>query len=322
MILNYLKLIRFKNLLIIALTQYLMRYAVLLPMISGFESQFSHFNFFLLVLSTVSLAAAGYAINDYFDAQTDILNRPKTVIVGEHISRNATMNLHIILNILGIALGLYVSYSIHLWKLVYIYVFISGLLWFYSTSFKRQFLIGNVIIALLTAIVPLMPVLYEIPPLNAFYREGLILAHQNFNYLFFWSAGFAIFAFITTLTRELLKDVEDFEGDKAYGRRTLPIVSGVKISKVVAVSLVSITVGLIIFAYFNYLQINFSEVLFSYISSGWVILTVLLNIFLIYKIIKADTKEDWHFTSNLSKLIMLVGVLYSILLYFNFEEFL
>lgn len=319
MVLNYLKLIRYKNLLIIALTLFLIRYALMLPMISGFEPQFSNFHFILLVISTISLAGAGYAINDYFDAQTDILNRPRTVIVGEKISRNATMNLHIILNVIGIGIGFYISYSINLWKLVYIFILISGLLWFYSTSFKRQFLIGNIIIAFLTAIVPLMPVLYEIPMLNNFYREGLILTNQNFNYLFFWSLGFAIFAFITTLTRELLKDVEDFEGDKAYGRRTLPIVSGINISKIVTSILVSVTIALIIFFYFNYLKINITKSVISTISTIWIIVLILIpNLFLIYKIIKANTKNDWHFTSNLSKIIMLSGILYTIIIYLNF----
>ncbi|MCF6185104.1 MAG: UbiA family prenyltransferase, partial [Bacteroidales bacterium] len=100
MLVHFLKLIRIKNLIIIAATQYLMRYAVIFPILEsrGYKSQFSDFNFFLLVLTTILLAAAGYAINDYFDTKTDLINRPETVVVGKHINRRHVMTLHIIFN--------------------------------------------------------------------------------------------------------------------------------------------------------------------------------------------------------------------------------
>ena len=181
----------------------------------GYESQFSDLNFFLLVLTTVFLAAAGYIINDYFDTKTDLLNRPKTVIVGKHIKRRTVMTAHIILNLLAIVIGFYISWQINLWKLVYIYILVTGLLWFYSSSYQNMFLVGNVIVALLTALVPLMTVFYEIPPLNVKYFNVLMRLDDNFYKMFFWVAGFSAFAFITTLNREIIKDVEDFEGDNA-----------------------------------------------------------------------------------------------------------
>ncbi len=318
MILHLFKLIRVKNLLIIAFTQYLMRYAVIFPMLEsrGYESQFSNLNFFLLVLTTMLIAAAGYAINDYFDTSTDMLNRPKTVVVGKHIKRRSVMNLHIILNITAIVIGFYISWQINLWKLVYIYILITGLLWFYSSSYQKMFLVGNVIVALLTAMVPLMTVLYEIPPLNAKYYDVLLMINDNFYDVFFWIAGFSIFAFITTLNREIIKDTEDFEGDNAYGSRSLPVVAGIKTSKIVTASISFLTIVLIIFTYFYLIHIpqNVDFVSIIYIA----ILLVFPNLFLIFKIFKAKEKRDWKIIGDISKLIMLFGVLYAAVVWYSY----
>ena len=322
MILNFLKLIRAKNLLIIVFTQYLMRYAVIFPILEsrGYVSQFSNLNFFLLVLTTVFLAAAGYAINDYFDTKTDLINRPETVVVGKHINRRHVMTLHIVLNTLAIILGFYISWQIHLWKLIYIYIIITGLLWFYSTSYKKQFLIGNIIVALLTAMVPMMTVLYEIPPLNKEYFDTLLELKDNFNDVFFWITGFSVFAFITTLNREIIKDVEDFEGDKAYGSRTMPVTAGIKTSKIVTISLTLITVALLFFVYVKYLMYPCSDCInIDYISAVYLgIFVALPSFLLIFKIIKVKNKKDWHTASTISKIIMLFGVLYAVIAYYNF----
>ena len=311
MFMQILKLLRVKNLLIIVFTQYLMRYAVIFPMLEskGYVTQFSDFNFFLLVLTTVLLAAAGYVINDYFDTGTDLLNRPDTVVVGKSITRRNAMTLHLVLNILGVVLGFYISLQIHLWKLVYIYILITGLLWFYSSSYKKMFLVGNIIVALLTAMVPLMTVLYEIPALNQKYSEVLLMIGQNFYDIFFWVAGFSIFAFITTLTREIIKDAEDFEGDNAYGSRSMPVVAGIRITKLVTISLTLITIVLIPFTYFYYVSIPKNP---DYLSIAYISVLLILPLFLlVFYIIKANEKKDWKKAGNLLKLIMLFGFAYA-----------
>jgi len=321
---SFLKLIRINNLLIIVLTQFLIRYALLEPMLNAaqYELQLSTFNFIILVLSTVLLTAAGYVINDYFDTKTDMLNRPDKVIVGKTIHRRMAMIIHFVLSILGVALGFYVSWQINLLKLGYIFIIITGILWFYSTDFKRNFLIGNIIVAVLTGLVPLMPVLYEIPPLNIHYQEALLLLKYNFNSLFFWSLGFASFAFITTLTREIIKDVEDFEGDAAYGRKSLPIVVGVKNTKIIVISLISITIFAIIYLSFRYIFINFDNSgKFISLNIPAIIyiptLLVLPNLYLIFKIIKAQNNIHWHFASVLSKIIMLFGILFTLIILYQ-----
>ncbi len=304
----FLKLIRIQNLLIVAATQYLMRFAIISPIlkVNNFSLQMSEFDFFVLVLSTVFLTAAGYVINDYFDTRTDSMNRPDEVVVGKSIERRTAMTLHVVLNILGIIGGFYVSYKIGLYQLGVIFIIVSGLLWYYSTSYKRQFLIGNLLVALLTALVPLMAILYEMPLLNKAYKEILIANHANFNHIFFWVAGFSFFAFITTLAREIIKDTEDFEGDNAYGRNTLPIILGIRWTKIIVISLLIITISALITVYFKYLEGSVATLLYG-------LLTLIIPITIeIYLIIQADDKSDYRFASNLLKFIMLAGILYSI----------
>ncbi|MCK4746009.1 MAG: UbiA family prenyltransferase, partial [Bacteroidales bacterium] len=147
---TFLKLIRFQNLFIIAATQYMMRLFIVVPIlaVNGFEPQLDHFHFFLLVFSSIAITAAGYVINDYFDMKTDLLNRPSTVIVGRKISRRWAMILHIVLNTTGVFTGVYLSWYVGMPGFGLAYVLAAGLLWFYSTTYKRQFLIGNLIVSI------------------------------------------------------------------------------------------------------------------------------------------------------------------------------
>ena len=125
-----------------------------------------------------------------------------------------------------------------------LFLVVSGLLYFYSASYKRQFLIGNIIVAILTAMVPLLVVIYEWPALYRYYTVNAVTLPE-FNFIFYWVGGFALFAFLTTLTREIIKDIEDFEGDIAYGRNTVPVVIGILSAKIVSVSLMIITIVLL-----------------------------------------------------------------------------
>ena len=252
---DFFKLIRYKNLLIIAVTQYLMRYCIIKPIldINGFKLQLDNFHFALLVLSSVLITAAGYVINDYFDTKTDMLNRPETVVVGKVISRRMAMLIHIILNIMGVGIGIYLSVKVGILALGLAYILASGVLWFYSTTYKRQFLIGNFIVAIFTAMVPFVVVIFEIPLLNQVYREILIQNSINFNNILAWVGGFSFFAFLATIIREIIKDIEDFEGDLAFGCNTLPVVLGIKTSKIVIISIILINIVLLVLIYLRYL---------------------------------------------------------------------
>jgi len=304
---NFLRLIRYKNLLIIVLTQYLMRFSIIKPILEVYEFklQFSELNFFFLVMATVFITAAGYVINDYFDTKTDLVNRPDTVIIGTVLNRRWGILLHVILNTIGIGLGAYISFYIGIPALSIVFVLITGILWFYSTTYKRQFLIGNVIVAVLTALVPLMVLLFEIPLLNKEY--GLLMQEMraDFTHIIIWVSAFALFAFLLSMIREIIKDIEDFEGDSAYGRKTMPIVLGVLNTKIVIITFILTTVFSLLYLNFRFLNDRITLIYF-------VVLLIIPLLFLVYKIIAADSKKDYHRASNLSKIIMLAGILYAL----------
>jgi 4-hydroxybenzoate polyprenyltransferase len=312
--LDFLRLIRYKNLLIIAITQYLMRYCIINPIlkVSGLELQLDQFHFILLVFSTVLITAAGYVINDYFDTGTDMLNRPETVIVGKTINRKMAMLIHILLNIIGVGIGIYLSVKIDILALGIAYLLASGLLWFYSTTYKRQFLIGNLIVAIFTGMVPFIVALFEVPLLNQQYKEILLRLNMNFNNILGWVGGFSFFAFLSTLVREIIKDIEDFKGDRAFGRNTIPVVLGIRTSKVITVCLIGFSIFSLLFIYFRHLMYTndgrFDFLTFSY----FIVLLIVPFIILAFLIIKAEEKEHYHRASNLTKLIMLAGILYSL----------
>ena len=310
-------LVRLPNLLIIAFTQYAMRYLLMKPLLPSdtFELQFGNLQFALLVLSTMFIAAAGYIINDYFDTRPDMINKPARVVVGVSISRKEAMILHAILNIIGVGIGVYLAFYVGLPSLSLVFVLSTGLLWFYSTNYKRQFLVGNLIVAFLTALVPLMVVLFEIPLLNREYGEVMIRYDANFNYLLAWVSAFSFFAFVTTLIREIIKDAEDLEGDNAYGMRTVPIVVGTFWTRFVVVSLIALTLFALVYLLFKY--IFFSVDPADYISLVYFSLFLVLPLILLgIQIITARDKRGYHRASTLIKLIMLSGILYSVVVFY------
>lgn len=314
---DFLHLIRLPNLLILAMTMILMRYAIIRPILnalmvemydapgilSPMMLQTKWFDFVILVLSTVFITAGGYVINDYFDIQTDIINRG-SIIVGNTVPRRRAMMYHNILNILGVAGGFYVAWRIgYLWLGVF-FILVSGLLYFYSATYKRQFLIGNIVVALLTAMVPLLVVLFEATPVYRYY--SVVAANfSGVSILFFWVGGFALFAFLTTLIREIVKDIEDFEGDSTFGRNTLPIVAGKTTSKIVVEILSVVTLFLLYLVWFLYMG--------DMLTLGYITLFILIPfIYVGIIVIRSETREKLHKASRTVKLIMLAGVLYSI----------
>ena len=295
-----------------------MRYCIVWPIIrvNDFELQLDNLHFFLLVLSSMLITAAGYVINDYFDTKTDMLNRPKTVLVGKRISRRTAMFIHIILNIAGIGLGIYLSFEVGILALGVAYIVASGILWFYSTTYKRQFLIGNLIVSIFTGVVPFVVVLFEVPLLNVAYRDILLEYGINFNGLFAWVGGFAFFAFLSNLVREIIKDVEDFEGDLAFGRNTLPVILGIKITKLIVILLILANISTISYVFIKYLLYTVNGN-YDLITMFYLLLFLIIPfIYLGWSVFKASNKDDYHRASNITKIIMLAGISYSIVVYF------
>jgi 4-hydroxybenzoate polyprenyltransferase len=312
----FLKLIRWQNLMIVALTMVLMRYAVIAPLINKISVtlikgngslpmtvQFPWYDFILLVTATILLTAGGYVINDYFDIKTDLINKGK-VIVGTKIPRRQAMMWHNIFNVLGVVIGFYISWKAGYLMMGALFLLVSGLLYFYSASYKRQFLIGNIIVAILTAMVPLLVVFYEWPALYRFYRINAV-SMPEINFILYWVGGFALFAFLTTLTREIIKDIEDFDGDIAYGRNTVPVVIGVLSAKVVSICLIFITIVLLYLTWYFFIN---DIITLIYVSA----VVVLPLLFVVYKVVVSSSRSQLHNASSIMKIVMLTGILYSV----------
>ncbi|ALO14301.1 prenyltransferase [Salinivirga cyanobacteriivorans] len=310
----FLRLIRWPNLIIIPLVMAAIRFAVIEPMlhISGMSPAMPLREFWLMVLATMFLGSGGYIINDYFDRKIDLINKPGKVVVGQKMSRIGVITWHIIFNSLAVLIGLWLAWQVHLWWVAAVYAFVSGIFWFYSTTYKRMFLIGNIIVSLLTAMVPFQVLLFEYTYQA---NEGIMLfgegpLQQNLYIIALWVTAFSFFAFMTNLIREIVKDFEDIRGDMRYGRKSVPIVLGLKSTKWVVQVLTLATILAIIYVA--------SRVVFDWFSwvyiSTLIILPLLLHMYLLHF---AHKKRQFHRISQLMKIVMFTGLLYALIVRYN-----
>jgi 4-hydroxybenzoate polyprenyltransferase len=271
---GFLKLTRFPNLLIIALTQYLSAVFLVAHPEHWFEKLYD-LNLFLLSISTVMIAAAGYIINDYYDIKIDYVNKPDKVVVGKLIKRRIVLASHIILNVVGIAIGFYLSLRVGGLN------FVAGfLLWIYSNRLKRKALIGNVTIAFLTGL--------SIAIIAVYYQRNVSLL-----------MAYAVFAFSINLVREIIKDMEDIRGDMRFGSRTLPIVWGLRKTKYFLFVLIALFI-IVLFL--------LSSQLGNHILNVFFIILIVPIIYLIYLLYRADSQKRFHQLSTFCKLLMLAGI--------------
>lgn len=316
-IIAFLKLVRIENLLMIALTQILLRYYVLQKVLSinDIELALNSALFYLMVLSTVLIAAAGYIINDYFDVKTDLINHPDTVVLDRVIKRRWAIILHITFTAAGIAIGMYAALKTGYLRLAIFHFAAATLLWFYSTDLKKKLLVGNVVVSLLTAAVAFMPIVFEMgvmqkrSPGFIFENSQAVLSSLKITCIF------SLFAFVTSLAREIIKDMEDFKGDQATGGHTLPIVMGMRVSKLNAFFLLVITALLLMFVVYN--TIRFQRVLFS-INIVYIALALILPLTaLAIYVVRASESRHFKRASLFLKVIMLLGLCYSFIFYYH-----
>jgi len=297
----YFKLIRWKNLLIIICTQILMKFFIIDPVfeINGIEERLSITMFGLLSLSTVLIAGAGYIINDIFDVNIDEVNKPSDKIVGNQISLIKTWRFYWLLNISGVIAGFIAGVLLDYVNFVFVYIFSALLLWFYSSFFKKMPLIGNLVIASLSGIS--FYLLWFAELLNGdfvfspYYDPPIIGAALV--------VGYTAFAFIINFLREIVKDIEDLEGDKTFGCRTLPVVYGVKFSRRVAL-LIAMVVFLMTVVSQYFMGIVGWSLMFGY----FILLIQVPLVLLIVLLARAKTKKQFDYVSKLTKLVMVTGV--------------
>ncbi len=311
---SYFQLIRSKNLLFLLLIQKLLEYSVVYPILKTFGFQESnHWEYALLNIASILIASGGYIINDYFDIEIDKINKPSKVTIGTKISKKSALNYYFLLTSIGLFVGLILSFKIQSFTLGLIFLFTVGLLWFYSSSYKQKPLIGNIVISILSALSLFIVSIISISTLKNEYGMNLLSKTPIPTTIYAWIGGFSFFAFIMTLIREIIKDMEDIEGDNNLGCKTLPLFLGIKATKWLTSFLILTTIFLLFLV--DYLWIPFEGTL-----SFWYILFALIVplLILIGMIIKA--KKDCCFSkaSTLAKLIMLMGIFYTII--FNFLQ--
>ena len=301
----FLRLVRWPNLVFIVLTQVLFLYCIERPLFkaAGVNMNVRGIYFVLLSLSSVLIAAAGNIINDYFDLNIDRINKPDKVVVDTVIPRRRVILWHLVLSIAGILMGFYIDWHTPVKFLGLANIAAVLLLFFYSASLKKKFLVGNVLISLLTAWVILVITYCETNHLLDVFRKDSPLQADKLSRLTFLYAGFA---FMISLIREVVKDMEDIGGDRRYGCKTMPIVWGLNATKVfVAVWLVVLIVVLILVQLYV-MQFGW----WLWISAFYCLVAIIVPLCIVFKkLIKASTADDFHGISSLIKIAMLTGIL-------------
>ncbi len=301
---HFLNLIRWKNLVMIALVQILIKYALLLPFFEsyGVITTLSPLAFFLLVLATVCIAAGGYVINDIYDVEADKINKPNKVIVNTHITEKVALQLFIALNIIGVGIGFYLSNGIGKSGYFAIFFIASALLYIYSSYLKQILLVGNIIVSLIVALSILLVGIFELLP--------VITDSNRVVQIFFFRIilDYAIFAFMINFIRELVKDIEDIDGDHKVGMQTLPIVLGrERTSKIV---FILSFVPLFSVIYYVITNLFKQQILVGY----FLVFVIAPLIYVTIKLFSAEHKSHYKHMSSILKMVMLTGM-FSMLLY-------
>lgn len=315
----FIRLIRPINLIIIALTMFSARFfLVVYEQFSSSDLSFKEgekFDFFLLIFSTVLIAAAGNIINDYFDVRADRINKPKKLIITKHIKRRWAIISHWLINVIAFSIAIYLSVRNNTFWYVFIHLLTINLLWFYSAYFKRKPIIGNFIIACLTALVLILcgvhfyyhseinipEKIQTVDALNFWIHK--IVQHGNFVVLL----GF--FAFANNFSREIIKDIEDIEGDKELGAKTFPILYGKRKAKILVISTLTFS-PIFFFAFIQFHLGNFEGSLLDTLKIFLpIVLALFLNFISIINLIKAQKKSTLKLSDLFLKIAMLLGIL-------------
>ena len=307
---DYLRLIRWQNLLFLAMIVWTMEKWVAVPVLrtAGVPPMMPWWIMVLLMAAVVLIAAGGYVINDYFDVKIDRINRPDRLVVTTSVTKQQAMRIFQITSACGVVCGLLVSWLVRSWQLATVFLFVPGLLWFYSASYKRMFLIGNLIVAFCAAVVPLLVAMTDASLMmhSEDYAPLYVLVGRS---LFGWTGGFALFAFLTTWIRETVKDLQDQNGDRELECHTLPVVLGTRWTQVVVTVLVLLTAALLCWFHWRVLPFDRS---FSSLPTRYLVFGLLVPFACELALLwSARIPSDFRTAQGLLKFIMFLGVLYS-----------
>lgn len=291
---NLLRLVRLPNLLIIALAQCIVRFGLIEP----FEAEItlSSLGFGFIVLSTMLIAAGGYVINDVFDINTDKINRPNTRIVGVSIQEKQAKFIYFLLTFSGVGLGFVLSNMMSA-PIYFSYFLVTALLlYFYGRRLKRMGLVGNILVSLLVGLSILIVGIFELIPALDIYNEDDQL------FVFRIIQQLAFFAFYMTLIRELVKDIQDIQGDHVARYKTLPILIGASRTAKITAVLILLLLTLIawyVFTFLHEFKLVAAVILFGIVAPlGYIAM----------KLREASTSKEYKTISVLLKVIMLVGI--------------
>lgn len=257
----------------------------------------------MLMISSLLIAAAGNIINDYFDRNIDEINKPEKKIIDTLIKRRWAIVMHIVFSLVAILIGFYIDSQTPVFWLGLSNLVCVFLLFGYSISLKKKLLAGNILISLLTAWVILVCFLCYYRSLSCYGCEPFEWQAQlrRFIRISFLYAGFA---FVISLIREVVKDMEDMEGDRKYGCNTIPIAWGIPASKVFVAVWLVVLIGMIGIVQFYVLQFGWLWSAVYCIS-----LIIIPLVWILQKLFKAQIPKDYHQLSTVIKVVMLTGLL-------------
>jgi 4-hydroxybenzoate polyprenyltransferase len=265
------------------------------------------FNYILLIIATVCIAAGGYVINNIMDQDTDEIAKPQNRVVGVSISETVAYNWYIGLTIVGVGIGFYLSNVIYKPTFASMFILVATLLYMYATSFKQIPVLGNVVVALMLSTSIIIIGLFDILP--AIDVDNRFRMKEAFDILM----HYAIFAFIINVIREIVKDMEDMDGDYQSGINSLPIAIGVQKTKIIVGVLTVISIGILAY----YVNSNLFEL--DYVVYYAMILIVGPLIYFGMKLLNATTKKEFHHLSLVLKIILFFGILSVAVIVFNLK---
>jgi 4-hydroxybenzoate polyprenyltransferase len=311
-ILAFFRLIRATNLFIIGLSVTLFYYLILVPAheykLGTTLLPFTNFEVVLFVLSLMLVAAAGNIINDYFDYELDRQFKPERPLPQGAFSLDTAMYLHAAFAFAGIAIGFYLGYRANNFKIGYIYIICVLMLYVYSAFLKKIALAGNVLISALTGFVFVLLMLFEVKFLNTIYFEAsaYVLA------ILLWQVKFyGGFAFLTNLAREIVKDIEDKDGDAEHNINTVAVQFGIVPAKIIAVTVMAGLLALLAFFMQGFITAGAVKE-FAYLAVAVVVPVLAAMVWLL----AAKTQKQYAYISLLLKVIMLLGILSIPVFYF------